>query len=107
MSIELGARLGLVAPDEATFAYVRGRAFAPAGDAFDRAVAEWRTLRTDPGARFDRDVTIDCRKIAPQVTWGTSPQDVAGVDERIPDPASFADARRREDRKSTRLNSSH
>jgi 3-isopropylmalate/(R)-2-methylmalate dehydratase large subunit len=96
MSIELGARLGLVAPDEKTIAYVQGREFAPQGEAFDRAAAAWRALRTDPGAEFDRDVAIDCTRIAPQVTWGTSPQDVAGVDERVPDPASFGDAKRRD-----------
>ncbi|WP_037448303.1 3-isopropylmalate dehydratase large subunit [Skermanella stibiiresistens] len=96
MSIEFGARLGLIAPDDATFAYVRGREFTPTGAAFDRAVAEWRDLVTDPDARFDRDFTIDCRQVAPQVTWGTSPQDVAGVDVAVPDPAQFADHRRRD-----------
>lgn len=96
MSIEFGARLGLVAPDETTFEYVRGREFAPAGADFDRAMTYWRTLRTEPDAVFDRDVTIDCDKIAPQVTWGTTPQDVTGIDGPVPDPASFADAKRRE-----------
>lgn len=96
MSIEFGARLGLVAPDEATVAYVRGREFAPTGAAFERAAAEWRGLASDPGVRFDREVAIDCGRIAPQVTWGTTPQDVAGVDDAIPDPAGFADARRRD-----------
>jgi 3-isopropylmalate/(R)-2-methylmalate dehydratase large subunit len=96
MSIELGARLGLVAPDEATFAYVAGREYAPSGAALERATAEWRALCTDRGAAFDREHTIDCSRIAPQVTWGTSPQDVAGIDERVPDPASFADVRRRD-----------
>lgn len=96
MSIEFGARLGLIAPDEATFAYVRDREFAPAGAAFARALAEWRNLVSDPDARFERDVTIDCGRIAPQITWGTTPQDVAGVDQTVPDPSQFADPRRRE-----------
>ena len=95
MSIEIGARLGLVAPDAATFAYVRGREMAPAGAAFEQAVAWWRQLRSDPGAAFERDVVLDCTRVAPQVTWGTTPQDVAGIDGHVPDPASFADAARR------------
>lgn len=96
MSIELGARLGLVAPDEKVFAYVGGREFAPTGSEFERALAEWRTLESDPGAQFDQELTIDCGRLAPQVTWGTAPQDVAGVDERVPDPSSFTDAKRRD-----------
>jgi 3-isopropylmalate/(R)-2-methylmalate dehydratase large subunit len=96
MSIELGARLGLVAPDEATIAYVHGREFAPAGADFDRAAAEWRMLSSDASARFDRDFVIDCGKIAPQVTWGTTPQDVVGIDEHVPDPTSFGDGKRRD-----------
>ena len=96
MSIELGARLGLVAPDEATIDYVRGREFAPAGAAFEQAAAEWRRLTSDKDARFERDHVIDCARIAPQITWGTTPQDVVGIDERVPDPASFTDVRRRD-----------
>ena len=96
MSIEIGARFGLVAPDDATIAYVRGRPMAPAGAAFEAAAASWRGLRSDPAAQFARDLTLDCSQIAPQVTWGTSPQDVAGVDGHVPDPASFADAKRRD-----------
>jgi 3-isopropylmalate/(R)-2-methylmalate dehydratase large subunit len=96
MSIELGARFGLVAPDEKTIDYVRGREFAPQGEAFDQAAAVWRALRTDDGAEFDREIAIDCTCVVPQVTWGTSPQDVSGVDERVPDPAGFADAKRRD-----------
>lgn len=96
MSIEFGARLGLIAPDETTFAYIRGREYAPAGSAFERAMAEWRSLATDPQASFDRELVIDCAQLAPQVTWGTTPQDVAGINERVPDPASFADGRSRE-----------
>jgi 3-isopropylmalate/(R)-2-methylmalate dehydratase large subunit len=96
MSIEIGARLGLVAPDEATFAYVRGREFAPTGDVLDQAITAWRRLPTDLGTRFDRDFAVDCHNLAPQVTWGTTQQDVAGVDQCIPDPASYASAQRRE-----------
>ena len=96
MSIELGARFGLVAPDDATIAYVRGRPMAPAGAAFEAAAASWLGLRSDPAVHFARDLTLDCSQIAPQVTWGTSPQDVAGVDGHVPDPASFADAKRRD-----------
>lgn len=95
MSIEIGARFGLVAPDDTAIEYVRGRPMAPAGAAFEAAAAVWRTLRSDPAAQFERDLTLDCGGIAPQITWGTSPQDVAGVDERVPDPASFPDAKRR------------
>ncbi|WP_189044745.1 3-isopropylmalate dehydratase large subunit [Aliidongia dinghuensis] len=96
MSIELGARLGLVAPDEATVAYVRNREFAPTGSALAEAARYWLGLRTDADAMFGQEFTIDCSRIAPQVTWGTSPQDVAGIDAAVPDPASFADAKRRE-----------
>jgi 3-isopropylmalate/(R)-2-methylmalate dehydratase large subunit len=96
MSIELGARLGLVAPDEKTFDYVRGREFAPAGPAFDRAVRAWRELASDADAVFDRDVVVNCGGIAPQVTWGTNPAHVGGVDGRVPDPAGYPDARQRE-----------
>ena len=91
MAIEGGARAGLIAPDEKTFAYLKGRPMAPAGAAWDAAVAYWRTLPTDPGARFDRHVTIDAADIAPSVTWGTSPEDVVPITGSVPDPASFAD----------------
>ncbi len=96
MSIEIGARLGLVAPDDAATDYVRGRAFSPAGDALALAAARWKRLRSDGDAVFERDLSVDCNRIVPQVTWGTSPQDVIGVDEYVPDPGSFADARRRD-----------
>jgi 3-isopropylmalate/(R)-2-methylmalate dehydratase large subunit len=96
MSIELGARAGLVAPDETTLAYLHGREFAPKGAEWDAAVAHWRTLVTDEGAVFDREVVIDCARIQPQITWGTSPQDVIGVDERIPDPTAIDDPERRQ-----------
>src|SRR6058998_2506043 len=96
MSIEAGARAGLVAADETTLAYLKGRPFAPRGDLWDRAVAHWRTLKSDPGAKFDHEVTIDARSIKPQVTWGTSPEMVVTVDERVPDPDKEKDAIRRE-----------
>lgn len=96
MSIEIGARLGLVAPDETTIDYIRGREYAPDGGMFERAATYWRGLRSDRAAIFDRDLSVDSTEIAPQVTWGTTQQDVVGVDGRVPDPASFADAARRE-----------
>ena len=95
MSIEAGARAGMVAPDETTFAYLAGRPFAPQGAEWDRALDRWRALPTDPGARFDREVTIDATAIAPTVTWGNSPQDAVPADGRIPDPAQEPDAERR------------
>jgi 3-isopropylmalate/(R)-2-methylmalate dehydratase large subunit len=91
MSIEAGARAGLVAPDETTFAYLKGKRYAPQGAAWDEAVAYWRTLKTDEGAHFDEIVEIDAAAIAPHVTWGTSPGMVAPVTGRVPDPADTAD----------------
>jgi 3-isopropylmalate/(R)-2-methylmalate dehydratase large subunit len=96
MAIEAGARAGMVAVDDATLAYLRGRPFAPNGALWDRAVAQWKTLRSDDGARFDQTLTLDAAAIAPQVTWGTSPEMVTGVDGRIPDPDKERDASRRE-----------
>jgi 3-isopropylmalate/(R)-2-methylmalate dehydratase large subunit len=96
MSVEAGARAGLIAPDEATFAYLEGRPLAPKGEAWDDAVTDWRTLRTDAGARFDRTVRIDAAQVAPMVSWGISPEDVAPIHAVVPDPASFADAARRQ-----------
>ncbi|MGZ8345554.1 MAG: 3-isopropylmalate dehydratase large subunit [Allosphingosinicella sp.] len=95
MSIEAGARSGLFAPDEATFAYLKGRPMAPAGAAWDRLVAYWRTLRSDEGASYDRSFRFDAAEIAPSVTWGTSPEDVVAVTGRVPDPDSFADPAKR------------
>jgi len=89
MSIEAGARSGLFAPDAKTFAYLKGRPMAPRGEAWERAVAHWRTLRTDEGAVFDRSVHIEASAIAPTVTWGTSPEDVAPITGRVPEPDSF------------------
>ena len=91
MSIEGGGRAGLIAPDETTFAYLKGRPFAPKGEEWDSAVAYWRTLKTDQGATFDRTVTIDATQVQPTVTWGTSPEDTVAIGGVVPDPASFAD----------------
>jgi 3-isopropylmalate/(R)-2-methylmalate dehydratase large subunit len=90
MSIEAGARAGMIAPDDTTFSYVRGRTYAPAGAAWDAAVASWRELATDAGARFDRVVEIDAGTLAPFVTWGTNPGMVAEVTARVPALESFA-----------------
>ena len=87
MSIEAGARCGMVAPDEATFAYLKGRPYAPKGSAFDAAIVEWSALKSDPDAAFDREVALDGSRIAPVVTWGTSPEDALPIDARVPDPA--------------------
>jgi 3-isopropylmalate/(R)-2-methylmalate dehydratase large subunit len=95
MSIEAGARAGLIAPDETTYRYIMGRPMAPKGAAFEQAVAHWRSLPSDPGARYDKEVTLEAAEIEPQVTWGTSPQDVQPVSGRVPDPAKISDAGRR------------
>ena len=86
MSIEAGARAGLIAPDETTFAYLKGREFAPKGEAFEQAVAYWRTLPSDPGAVYDKTVVLDAATIAPMVTWGTTPGAVVPVTGTVPDP---------------------
>ncbi|MES2753711.1 MAG: 3-isopropylmalate dehydratase large subunit [Pseudomonadota bacterium] len=96
MSIEAGARSGLFAPDDATFAYLKGRPLAPKGADWDGMVAYWRTLATDDGARYDTSLVMDASEIAPSVTWGTSLDDVIAIDGAIPDPASFAEPARRE-----------
>ncbi|TPG54327.1 3-isopropylmalate dehydratase large subunit [Sphingomonas glacialis] len=96
MSIEAGARAGLVAPDETTFAYLKGRPMAPKGADWDEAVAYWRTLPSDPGAVYDAVVTIDAAEIAPLLTWGTSPEDVVPITGVVPDPDSFADPAKRD-----------
>ncbi|HEX6827648.1 MAG TPA: aconitase family protein, partial [Burkholderiales bacterium] len=91
MSIEAGARAGMVAVDDTTIEYLRGRPFAPTGEMWERAAAHWRGLVSDEGARFDRVVELDAAAIKPQVTWGTSPEMVTTVDGRVPDPAGFSD----------------
>jgi 3-isopropylmalate/(R)-2-methylmalate dehydratase large subunit len=95
LSIELGAKMGLIAPDEKTYEYIRGRAYAPKGEMWDRAVAAWRQLPSDPDAVFEKEVVVDVGKIIPQVTWGISPEHVIGVDGRVPDPGQIADPAKR------------
>jgi 3-isopropylmalate/(R)-2-methylmalate dehydratase large subunit len=92
LSIEAGGRLGLIAPDEITYDYVRGRPFAPKGCDLDRAIDDWRALATDAGAAFDREILLDAGEIAPVVTWGTSPEQAAPIDASVPDPARISDA---------------
>ena len=96
MAIEAGARAGMVAADQRTIDYVKGRPLAPTGALWDRAVAQWRTLVTDEGAHFDATHVFDAAAVRPQVTWGTSPEMVAAIDERVPDPDRERDATRRE-----------
>jgi 3-isopropylmalate/(R)-2-methylmalate dehydratase large subunit len=91
MSIEAGARAGLIAPDETTFDYIRGRPMAPAGADFEAAVAYWRTLPSDPGAQYDKTVALDAATIAPMVTWGTNPEKVVPITGSVPDPADVSD----------------
>jgi len=95
MTIEAGARAGLIAPDEKTFAYCEGRPRAPKGADWDRAVEYWKTLPTDEGSVFDKEVTLEAEKIAPQVTWGTNPEEVAPIDGVVPDPADAPNEDRR------------
>ncbi|MDE2326822.1 MAG: 3-isopropylmalate dehydratase large subunit [Rhodospirillales bacterium] len=95
MSIEAGARAGMIAPDETTFDYVRGKPMAPKGEALERAIAWWKTLPSDPGAHYDTVVEIDAATIAPMVTWGTSPEAVAPITGTVPDPRDVADEAKR------------
>jgi 3-isopropylmalate/(R)-2-methylmalate dehydratase large subunit len=96
MSIEAGGRAGMVAPDETTFAYLKGRPYAPAGQAWEQAVARWRRLPSDPDAVFDTEITLDAADIEPMVTWGTSPQNAVPISAAIPDPADEPDPDRRQ-----------
>ncbi|WP_288456576.1 3-isopropylmalate dehydratase large subunit [uncultured Sphingomonas sp.] len=96
MSIEGGARAGMIAPDETTFAYLKGRPMAPTGADWDRAVAWWRTLPSDAGARYDKTVVLNAADIAPVLTWGTSPEDVVPITGVVPAPDSFADPSKQE-----------
>ena len=90
MSIEGGARAGMIAPDEKTYAYLKGRPKAPKGAAWDMAMRYWETLQTDEGAHFDREIRLDAAKLPPIVTWGTSPEDVISITGVVPDPAEIA-----------------
>jgi 3-isopropylmalate/(R)-2-methylmalate dehydratase large subunit len=96
MAIEAGARAGMVAVDDTTIEYLKGRPFAPSGPDWDAAVAYWRTLKSDPGAKFDREMTLRAEEILPQVSWGTSPEMVVPVDGEVPDPEREKDAIKRE-----------
>jgi len=96
MSIEAGAKAGLIAPDDTTFAYLRGRDHAPKGAEWDAAVADWRTLVTDEGATFDKEVVLDAADITPHVSWGTNPSQVAPITATVPDPEAFAEASQRD-----------
>src|SRR5213596_1429314 len=89
MSIEAGARAGMIAPDEVTFAYLKGRPRAPTGQSWKSVVERWRALRSDPGARYDTQVQLDASQVGPQVTWGTTPGMVADIGGRVPDPAKL------------------
>ncbi len=94
LTIEMGARMGMVAPDDTTYEYLHGRDFSPKGAMWDRAVAHWRTLPSDPDATFDREHTVDMARVAPQITWGTSPEHVIAVDRSIPDPETGPEDKR-------------
>jgi 3-isopropylmalate/(R)-2-methylmalate dehydratase large subunit len=96
MSIEAGARAGMVAPDDTTFAYLEGRPRAPSGAAWERALDDWRALTTDDGVEFGREVTLDANQLRPHVSWGTNPSQVAAIDGVVPDPASFPEPAARE-----------
>jgi 3-isopropylmalate/(R)-2-methylmalate dehydratase large subunit len=96
MTIEAGARAGLIAPDETTFAYLKGRPQAPKDAAWDQAVAYWKTLPSDVGAQYDIEVTVDSAKLIPYVTWGTSPEDALPITGKVPDPANVSDGAKRD-----------
>jgi len=99
MSIEAGGRAGMVAPDDTTFQYLKGKPFAPKGANWDKAMAFWKTVPTDDGATFDTEVTLNAAEIAPMVTWGTSPEDVLSINGRVPDPASAPNPGKQENMK--------
>ncbi|KQR81536.1 3-isopropylmalate dehydratase [Burkholderia sp. Leaf177] len=96
LSIELGAKVGMIAPDETTFAYIEGRDYAPKEEALAKAIAQWRLLASDTDAVFDKEITVDATQIRPQVTWGTSPEHVMAIDARVPDPVDEPDPLRRD-----------
>ena len=89
MSIEGGARAGMIAPDDTTFAFLEGRQYSPAGAEWERALDDWRSLATDPGAEFDHEITVDAATLRPAVTWGTNPAQSVSIDDVVPDPATF------------------
>jgi 3-isopropylmalate/(R)-2-methylmalate dehydratase large subunit len=95
MSIEAGARIGMIAPDETTYKFLSGRRYAPKGADWDKAVGYWKTLPSDPNAKFDHELSLDAAKLAPMVTWGTSPEDCSPVDGVVPDPSVIGDGDRR------------
>jgi 3-isopropylmalate/(R)-2-methylmalate dehydratase large subunit len=95
MSIEAGGRAGMIAPDDTTFNYLAGKPFAPVGERWNREVARWRALASDPGASFDKQILIDVSTLRPMVTWGNSPEDALPIDSRVPDPATAPNAERR------------
>ncbi len=95
LSIEAGARIGMIAPDAVTYDYLHGRQYAPQGPEWDKALAYWRTLPSDEGAAYDRDLSLDAGELAPMVSWGTSPEDSAPITAVVPDPATVADSERR------------
>ena len=94
LNIEMGGRSGFVAPDDSTFAWLEGRPYVPQGDMWDRALAHWRTLTTDDGAEFDREVTLDCGALEPQITWGTDPSQVVGISGKVPATETIDASRR-------------
>jgi len=94
LNIEMGGRSGFVAPDDTTFAWLEGRPFVPQGAMWDRALAAWRTLASDDDAAFDREVTLDCSVLEPQITWGTDPSQVVDISGRVPEPAAVEPGRR-------------
>jgi 3-isopropylmalate/(R)-2-methylmalate dehydratase large subunit len=96
MSIEAGARAGMIAPDDTTFAFLEGRPFAPTGKAWEAALDDWRSLVTDPGTGFDKEVELDAASIRPTVSWGTNPAQVVGIDDTVPEPDSFPELSQRE-----------
>jgi len=95
LNIEMGGRSGFVAPDDTSFQWLAGRPYVPQGAMWDRALAHWRTLKTDGGATFDREVVLDCTPLSPQISWGTDPSMVLGIEDRVPDPAGVADQGRK------------
>ena len=95
MSIEAGARAGLIAPDQKTFDYIKGRPYAPKGENWDKAIEFWKSLPSDENAKYDKEININAEEITPQITWGTSPQDVAPINGKVPNPEKIDDVNRK------------